>query len=407
MKIVFWLSLIGILYTYAGYPVAMWILTRLRPWPWKVAPITPSVSIVLAVHNGVAMLPRKIQQLLALDYPNMKEIILVSDGSTDGTAKLLAQQHNPLFKIILLKEHGGKAVAVNAGVAEATADVILFLDIRPEVAPGAIQQMVGNFADPKVGCVSGRLTLRQAGHDAASAAFGGFYWRYEQWIRTCEARYDSPVGVYGGFYAIRRALAVRQPAGMILDDMFQPLSIIRQGYRSVLDPRAIVYDTWPETVEGEFNRKVRTLAGNFQLFQLAPWTLTSQNRVLFQLFSHKVMRLIVPYLLVLLLVSSLALSAGSRVYATFAALQIFDWVLSIAGLRTRITLFSRIAAPASALLVLNTAAVVGLYRFLFTHGPLWKIWNLSKPEAKGLTPNTENSVPTKLVAAATAIHIGK
>ena len=194
---------------------------------------------------------------------------------------------------------------------------------------------------------------------------------------------------------------------MILDDMFQPLSIIRQGYRSVLDPRAIVYDTWPETVEGEFNRKVRTLAGNFQLFQLAPWTLTSQNRVLFQLFSHKVMRLIVPYLLVLLLVSSLALSAGSRVYATFAALQIFDWVLSIAGLRTRITLFSRIAAPASALLVLNTAAVVGLYRFLFTHGPLWKIWNLSKPEAKGLTPNTENSVPTKLVAAATAIHIGK
>jgi len=142
---------------------------------------------------------------------------------------LLAQQHNPLFKIILLKEHGGKAVAVNAGVAEATADVILFLDIRPEVAPGAIQQMVGNFADPKVGCVSGRLTLRQAGHDAASAAFGGFYWRYEQWIRTCEARYDSPVGVYGGFYAIRRALAVRQPAGMILDDMFQPLSIIRQA----------------------------------------------------------------------------------------------------------------------------------------------------------------------------------
>jgi cellulose synthase/poly-beta-1,6-N-acetylglucosamine synthase-like glycosyltransferase len=407
MKIVFWLSLIGILYTYAGYPVAIWILARMRPRSWQFAQITPSVSIVLAVHNGVAMLPQKIQQLLGLDYPNLKEIIIVSDGSTDGTAELLTQQQNPLFKVIILKEHGGKAVAVNAGVAEATADVILFVDIRPEIAPGAIQQLVGNFADSKVGCVCGRLTLRHAGHDAASKAVGGFYWRYEQWIRTCEARYDSLVGVYGGFYAIRRELAARQPAGMILDDMFQPLSIIRQGYRSVLDPQAIVYDTWPETVEGEFNRKVRTLAGNFQLFQLAPWTLTPQNRVLFQLVSHKVMRLIVPYLLVLLLVSSLALSAGSRVYATFAAFQIFDWVLSITGLRSRIAFFSRITAPAGALLVLNTAAVVGLYCFLFTRGPLWKIWNLSKPEAKGSPPQTENTAPAKLVAAATGNHIGK
>jgi cellulose synthase/poly-beta-1,6-N-acetylglucosamine synthase-like glycosyltransferase len=161
-------------------------------------------------------------------------------------------QQYPLFKIIILKEHCGKAVAVNAGVAEATADVILFVDIRPEIAPGAIQQLVGNFADPKVGCVCGKLTLRQAGHDAASEAVGGFYWRYEQWLRTCEAAVDSPVGVYGGFYAIRRELAVRQPAGMILDDMFQPLSIIRQGYRSVLDPHANVYDTWPEKLRASF-----------------------------------------------------------------------------------------------------------------------------------------------------------
>ena len=240
MKIVFWLSLIGILYTYAGYPVAMWILARLLPRPWKTASITPSVSIVLAVHNGVAMLPRKIQHLLGLDYPNIKEIIIVSDGSTDGTAELLAQQRNPRFKIICLKEHAGKAVAVNAGVAEATAGVILFVDIRPEIAPESIQKLVGNFADPMVGCVSGRLILLHAGHDAASAGVGGFYWRYEQWLRTNEAKYDSPVGVYGGYYAIRRELAVRQPAGMILDDMFQPLSIIRQGYRSVVDPLAVV-----------------------------------------------------------------------------------------------------------------------------------------------------------------------
>lgn len=407
MKIIFWLSLIGILYTYAGYPLAMWMLARLRPRPWKFTPINPSVSVVLAVHNGIAVLPRKIQHLLDLDYSNIKEIIIVSDGSTDGTAELLSHQQRAPFKTIVLREHGGKAVAVNAGVAEATADVILFVDIRPEIAPGAIGQLVGNFADPKVGCVAGELILRQEDHDATSGAVGGLYWRFEQWIRKCEATCDSPVGVYGGFYAIRRELFVPQPAGMILDDMFQPLAIIRQGYRSVLDFRACVYDTWPKKVEGEFHRKVRTLAGNFQLFQIAPWTLTPQNRVLFQLVSHKVMRLIVPYLLVLLLVSAVVLSASSPLFAAFATLQILGWIVAFAGLRYRVPVLHRIAAPASALLVLNAAAVVGLHRFLFTHGPLWKIWNSSEPKANGPTLETANLAPPGAVVSGGVIEIGK
>jgi cellulose synthase/poly-beta-1,6-N-acetylglucosamine synthase-like glycosyltransferase len=380
VKTLCWLSLIGILYTYAGYPVFMWMLARLRPRPWTAGPIAPSVSVVLAVHNGIALLPRKIEHLIGLDYAKIEEIVIVSDGSTDGTAELLAQTRHPRLHPIVLDEHQGKAVALNAGVAQATADLILFVDIRPEIAPGAIQKMVGNFADPSVGCVSGELTLRQGDHDAASAAVGGLYWRYEQWIRKCEAAFDSPVGVYGGFYAVRRQLAVQLPPGIILDDMFQPLSIIRQGYRSVLDPKACVYDTWPEKVEGEFHRKVRTLAGNFQLFQLAPWALTPRNRLLFQLVSHKVMRLLVPYLMVLLLVSSLALAPGSPFYAALAASQILVWAAAIVVLPFRIPGLQRIAAPAGALLVLNAAAVVGLYKFLAARGQLWKIW-ISRPVA--------------------------
>jgi len=123
---------------------------------------------------------------------------------------------------------------------------------------------------------------------------------------------------------------------------------------------------------------VRTLAGNFQLFQLAPWTLTPRNPVLFQLVSHKVMRLVVPYLLILFFVSTLALSRGSLPYTAFAVLQIIVWLVAIAGLRYKIPVLHRIAAPASALLVLKAAAVAGLYRFLFTRGPLWKIWTSHK-----------------------------
>jgi glycosyltransferase involved in cell wall biosynthesis len=382
MRILFALSLSGILYTYIGYPILIWMLARLRPRPWLAGQVTPSVSIVLAVHNGVSLLPRKIQHLLELDYSNIQEIIIVSDGSTDGTAELLnRRQHSPL-KSIVFTEHRGKAVAVNAGMAAATAEVILFVDIRPEIAPGSIERLMGNFADSRVGCVCGNLALRRDGHDAVASVVGGFYWRYEQWIRTCEARYDSPVGVYGGFYAIRRELAVQHPDGTILDDMFQPLSIIRQGYRTVLDSAAVVFDAWPSKINGEFHRKVRTLAGNFQLLQLAPWTLTPQNRVLFQLVSHKLMRLLAPYLIFLLLMSTLILSSRGSIYAVLAAVQICGLALAVAGLHCRSPLVNRIAAPASAILVLNVAAVVALYKFLFTPGQLWKIWNVSRESAR-------------------------
>lgn len=385
------MSLAGILYAYLLYPLAIWALARLCPRPHRASPIKPSVSIVLAVHNGIDRIAGKIQHLLNLDYSEIKEIVVVSDGSTDGTAEFLKSLDVPKVKTVVLTEHGGKAVAVNAGVELASGEVILFVDIRPEVPAGAIERLVSNFADPSVGCVAGELILKQDGHDAASEVVGGLYWRYEQWIRKCEAAFDSPVGVYGGFYAIRRKLFTSLPSGIILDDMFQPLSIIRQGYRSVLDANALVYDVWPKKVKGEFHRKVRTLAGNFQLFRMAPWSLTSKNRTLFQLISHKAMRLVVPYLLVLLLVSSVVLSFDSRVFFVLTLIQALSWAAAIGALRYTIPVVNRLISPLSALLVLNAAAVIGFYKFLFTRGPLWKIWTSSKPELEVQSPHQRNA----------------
>ncbi|MHB8499934.1 MAG: glycosyltransferase family 2 protein [Candidatus Acidiferrales bacterium] len=379
---VFWCAAFLMLYIYAGYPLWIYFRSRLHPRPQRQGSLLPTVSIIVAVHNGAAMLRQKVAHLLSLDYPQDRmEIEIVSDGSTDGTDDILKEFRDPRVKCFRCSEHCGKAEALNIGMQSATGEILLFLDIRPWIENNALQLLLSNFADPQVGCVAGELVLRDDGHDAGAKAVGGLYWRYEQWIRNCEAKVDSPLGVYGGFYAIRRKLASALPAGAILDDMLQPLSVIRQGYRSVLDLRARVYDTWPKSLRGEFHRKVRTLAGNFQLLQLAPWLLSRQNRLRFELISHKLMRLLVPVLLVMLLINSALLANHSLFYAGALAAQIVFYVLAALGSVRGIPVVRRIAAPASAFCMLNAAVVVGFYKFLFTRGPLWKIWSSGEPAA--------------------------
>jgi biofilm PGA synthesis N-glycosyltransferase PgaC len=371
----FWGAVCLILYTYAGYPLWIYLRSRLQPQPQRQGSILPTVSIILAVHNGAALLRQKIAHLLSLDYPRDRmEIEIVSDGSTDGTDDILEELRDPQVRCIRSSEHNGKAAALNLGMQTATGEILLFLDIRPWVESNALQLLLSNFADPRVGCVAGELVLRDDGHDPGTKAVGGLYWRYEQWIRNCEAKVDSPLGVYGGFYAVRRELARALPEGTILDDMLQPLSVIRQGYRSVLDLRARVHDIWPKNLRGEFHRKVRTLAGNFQLLQLAPWLLSRQNRLRFELISHKLLRLFVPILLVIVLVSSALLANHSLLYTGALTTQIVFYLLAALGAGRGIPFLMRIAGPASAFCMLNAAVVVGFYKFLFTQGPLWKIW---------------------------------
>jgi cellulose synthase/poly-beta-1,6-N-acetylglucosamine synthase-like glycosyltransferase len=375
----FWCAGSLMLYTYVGYPFWIYLRSRLHPRPVRQELMLPRVSVILAVHNGASLLRQKIDHLLSLDYPRDRmEIIVVSDGSTDGTEDILNEYIIPPVRSIRYTEHRGKAAALNLGMQAATGEILVFLDLRPWLEKNALPMLLSNFADPEVGCVAGELVLRCEGHDAGAKAVAGLYWRYEQWIRNCEAKVDSPVGVYGGFYAVRRELARELPEGTILDDMLQPLSVIRQGFRSVVDLRARVYDIWPRSLRGEFHRKVRTLAGNFQLLKLAPWLLLRQNRLRFELISHKLLRLLVPILLVILLISSASLANHSQLYAGALAAQIVLYSLASLGNVRAIPGLMRIAAPASAFCMLNAAIVVGFYKFVFTRGPLWKIWNTAE-----------------------------
>ncbi|MDE3105409.1 MAG: glycosyltransferase [Acidobacteriota bacterium] len=375
MQGLFWLSASVIGYTYAGYPLLIWACSKVRPQPWQRRVQVRPVSVVMAVHNGAHLLRGQIEHLAGLDPAYVREIIIVSDGSADETPAILSEIADKRFKAIVLTEQVGKATALNHGISAATGEILLFVDIRPKITEGALARLMSNFADPAVGCVAGELLLSQAGHDGAASAVSGVYWRYEQWIRNCEAAFDSPVGVYGGFYAARRALVRPYPEGIILDDMFQPLSIVRQGYRSVLDREAVVLDRWPEKVSGEFQRKIRTLAGNYQLVARAPWMLGLYNRLWWQLVSHKLLRLVVPYCFLATLLSATVLGMHSMGWALLALAQWCFWVLAAVGLKVRLPLVGKLAGGAGALLVLNLAAVAGLYKFLFTRGPLWKIWS--------------------------------
>jgi cellulose synthase/poly-beta-1,6-N-acetylglucosamine synthase-like glycosyltransferase len=375
VRLLFFVALTIVLYTYAGYPLLIAQLARRKPSPWKQSAEPQSASVILPVHNGLALLPWKLDGLLTMDPALIKEIIVILDGCTDGSAEWLSEVRDPRVIPVVMKEQAGKAAALSRGMALATADLLLFVDIRPEVTESAIRQLSSNFADPNVGCAAGELRIRvDAAHSESTSAVGGLYWKYEQWIRNSEAAYDSPVGVYGGFYAIRRSLASEPPDGLILDDMFQPLQVIRQGYRSIVDQQALVYDRWPSTAAGEFQRKVRTLAGNFQLVAEHPWMLSTENRVLFQLVSHKLLRLVVPYCLLTMLVIAPLLGIHSDVWAVVACLQTMLLLLVLLGLRTKLPVVGKAASALSALLLLNAAAVWALWTFVFTRGPLWKIW---------------------------------
>ncbi len=387
MVSLFWIAAAVVVYAYIGYPVWIYLQSRLRPCKWRQQEIYPSVSIILAVHNGAKLLPDKITHLLNLDYPQeLVQLLVVSDGSDDGTNEILGCTNDPRLISTICPEHRGKANALNHGISRATGEILLFVDIRPKLELPALRQIVSNFADPAVGCVAGELCLRIEDHDAGTKAVSSLYWRYEQGIRKCEALVDSPVGVYGGFYAVRRALATAIPAGLILDDMYQPLSIVRGGYRSVIDDRARVWDIWPKTSNAEFQRKVRTLAGNYQLLQKAPWLLRRGNRLRFQLLSHKIARLAVPFFLLFLLLASCALR-GTQPYTAILLGQAVFYGLAVLGLVWDTSLLRRVAAPASAVVLMNAAAVVALFMFLFRSDSLLGLW--VNPEA---TPAEEQPV---------------
>jgi cellulose synthase/poly-beta-1,6-N-acetylglucosamine synthase-like glycosyltransferase len=358
-QIIFWACLAVVVYAYVGYPLVLWCVARLRPKRVRRAPFHGNVSVVLAARNEAGRVADRRDELMSLLGQSglAGEVVIVSDGSTDGTAAAARDGADTRVRVIELTENVGKAQALSRGVAAASGDVIVFADARQRWAPDAIPVLLENFADPAVGGVSGSLVL-EANRGVTDGV--GFYWRYEKVIRNLEGRIHSTVGATGAISAVRRELFREIPRQTILDDVYWPMGVVMQGFRVIHDGRARAYDRLPEKAGDEFRRKVRTLSGNFQLVVrlpalLVPW----KNPLWAQFVSHKLLRLAVPWLLLVLLAAS-ALLHGP-IYRLALAAQLAGYAVGFAGLNGRLAARSRLASAAGSFLVLNTAAWVAFW----------------------------------------------
>jgi cellulose synthase/poly-beta-1,6-N-acetylglucosamine synthase-like glycosyltransferase len=360
-EIAFWFCVGCVLYPHALYPALLALWARRWPRPLRPRQAPPrSVSIVVAAHNEEKAIDHRLAELTGhLEASGLDgEVIVVSDGSTDDTAALARAHTTKWVRVIELPHRLGKAAALTRGCAEARGEVLAFTDVRQSWAADALPLLLENFADPDVGAVSGDLVVAE---QTGALAGVGMYWRFEKWLRCQESRVGSQVGVTGAISAVRRELFQPIPPGILLDDVYWPLAVALQGKRVVHDSRAVAHDRLPERTCDEFRRKVRTLAGNFQLAArlpaaLLPW----RNPVWVPLVSHKLLRLAVPWALLALLALSLTLPGWP--YRVALGLQLAGYAGGLFALASGRG--GRLGAAAGSFLVLNAAAWVAFWVWL-------------------------------------------
>ena len=336
IEALFWTAVGGLIYTFAGYPALVWSLARVRPRPVRRAPIEPTVSVLIVAHNEAARIAARIDNCLALDYPSHRlEIVVASDGSTDGTAAVAARYQEgphagPEVRVIAYPFWRGKPSVLNDTIPGCRGEIVLLADARQRFDSDVVRRLTENFADPSVGAVSGELCLLNEAGVAVGAGVGA-YWRYEKLIRRSESLVDSTIGATGAIYAVRRRLFEFIPPDTLLDDVLIPLRIARRGYRVVFDGRARASDGAAATARQEYKRKVRTIGGNLQLFARERWLLLPTHRLWLQTVSHKVLRLLAPFFMVTAAVTSSILAPQSSLYTLAVALQLGFYGAAAAG----------------------------------------------------------------------------
>jgi len=344
-------------YPILGYPVVLMVIGGLWGRPDRRRPWTPRVTVVIPAYNEVACIGGTIENKLRQDYPReLTQIIVVSDASDDGTDDVVATYADRGVTLLRQEARRGKAQGLNSAIRIATGEIVVFSDANSEFAPDAIRLMVEDFADPSVGYVTGDLVLYSA-ESSVAAAGGGFYQRYEGWLRRLETRVGSVVGVNGGVDAIRRSLYEDIPPDQITDFVL-PLRVMTAGFRVVYDERVRSREAANTEIDAEFRMRVRVSLRAIRGLWYARRVLNPLTRPLatFCIASHKVLRYATWAFMALALASSALLAPVRPLFAWLLALQAAGYLVVFLMARNRLpAALQRLAAAPAYFVIANVA----------------------------------------------------
>jgi len=331
------------------------------------------LSVLIAAHNEESSIKRKLDATLSLDYPVDKlEVLVLSDGSTDGTDEIVRLVADPRVRLIRTDSRGGKTNAQNRGAREARGDILVFSDATTIYHSQALRRLAANYEDPRVGAVSGRYQYFDADGNSPTGFGSMAFWNYENLIKRAQSRMATISGCCGCIYSVRRTLYTELNPD-IISDLVQPLWVIQKGFKVVFESEALAYEETTRSTEEEFSMRVRVVTRGMRgllsvrdLFK--PW---KHPWVCFQLVSHKVLRWLVPVFLVLLLLSNIPL-AVKPFFAFTLALQILFYLLAVVAKVTPIHRTWKVLGVPLFFCTLNAAAVVSLIRLW--QGQRYTVW---------------------------------
>ncbi len=329
----FWLSLAMLLYAYVGFAALLAIVGLLRRRHVRRQPITPPISLIIAAYNEEESIAARLDNALALDYPpEALQIIVASDGSDDGT-ETIVQSYVERGVRLLSYPRRGKIHALNDAVTQATGEILVFSDANSMYETDALRNLARNFADPEVGGVGGNTVYSQRADSDSSSHGENLYWNYDKWLKQLESLTGSIISAHGAIYAIRKELYEPPMETAVTDDFAISTAVIEQGYRLVYENEARAHEFIIPAAEREFRRKVRLMTRGLRSVLLRKALLNPFRYGFYslELFTHKVLRRLVPLFLIVLLVTSIVLSASSPWYLAFAAAQIGFYFLAACG----------------------------------------------------------------------------
>lgn len=361
LLIIFILSLFLVFFPYFGYPLSLVFLKSFRNARLSRETIYPNVTMIITAYNEEKRIKDKLENTLALEYPKeMLQILVASDGSTDATNEIVKSYAEKGVELLEVKNRGGKENAQKEAIGFARGDVIVFSDVATILEPCGLQEIVSNFADPSVGCVSSEDRL--IGQDGKPCG-EGFYVRYEMWLRRLESEVNSLVGLSGSFFAARKEVC-QNFSGDVQSDFRTLLSSMKLGLRGVSDPRAIGSYLNIADEKREFERKVRTVLRGLTVFfnHLEFLNIFRFGLFSYQFFCHKLLRWLVPFFLIIILITNSVLIFSSDFFSFVFVAQIIFYFIGLHGWVTQ-SLTGSLKIPMF-FLVVNAAIAVAWWQYL-------------------------------------------